>query len=289
MEIRSSVLSLVFISMIGCGGDDGPSTVTVDDPVRPVGEEGDVVITLHRSGGGGKLTIPFSTAEGTATSDVDFAGTVGMVQWADDDFEDKTISVALIDDVTIEPSESFSISLGKASNDSAVDRSSFDIAVADDDHPGDSYAVTSSGRLMHFDLVQPGRFTLAVELTGLAANEKLVALDMRSTDGKLYGLADSAKLYTIDPMSGAVTLKSVLAPDSSDATSPFTGLAGTDFGIDFNPITDRLRVTSNTGQNLRVDADTGKVITDIAISGQTSGYAAIAHNNNIAASCRTRL
>jgi hypothetical protein len=261
----------------------------VEDPVRPVGEEGDVVITLHRTGGSGKVTIPFSTTEGTATADVDFTGTVGMVQWDDDDFEDKTIVVSLLDDVTIEPSESFSISLGKASNGSTVDRSSFDINVADDDHPGDSFAVTSSGRLMHFDLAQPGRFTFAVELTGLAANEKLVALDMRPTDGKLYGLADSAKLYTIDPMSGAVTLKSVLAADASDTTSPFTGLVGSDFGIDFNPITDRLRVTSNTGQNLRLDADTGKVLTDIAISGQTTGYAALAHNNNIAASCRTRL
>jgi hypothetical protein len=290
MDIRSSVVrSLVALSIAGCGGDGDPSRVTVSDPVRPVGEEGDVVITLHRSGGSGKLTIPFSTTEGTATADVDFAGTVGMVQWDDDDFEDKTIVVSLLDDVMIEPAESFSISLGKASNGSAVDRSSFDINVADDDHPGDSFAVTSSGRLMHFDLAQPGRFTFAVELTGLGANEKLVALDMRPTDGKLYGLADSAKLYTIDPMSGAVTLKSVLAADSSDATSPFTGLVGTDFGIDFNPITDRLRVTSNTGQNLRINADTGKVITDIAISGQTTGYAAIAHNNNIAASCRTRL
>jgi hypothetical protein len=275
--------------MIGCGGDGGPSRVTVDDPVRPVGEEGDVVITLHRSGGGGKLTIPFSTSEGTATSDVDFAGTSGMVQWDDDDFEDKTIVVSLLDDVMIEPSESFSVTLGKPSNSSAIDRSSFDITVADDDHPGDSFALTSSGRLMHFDRAQPGRFTFAVELTGLAANEKLVALDMRPADGKLYGLSDSAKLYTIDPMSGAVTLKSVLAADPSDATSPFTGLVGTDLGIDFNPITDRLRVTSNTGQNLRINADTGKVITDTAISGQTTGYAALAHNNNIAASCRTRL
>lgn len=290
MEIRSSVLrSLVALSITACGSDPGPSQVTVDDPVRPVGEEGDVVITLHRSGGGGTLKIPFATSAGTASSDEDFAGTTGVVEWADDDFEDKTIVVSLVDDVTIEPSESFGIAIGKPSNDSSVDRREFEIAIDDDDHPGDSFAVTTTGRLMHFDRAQPGRFTWSIDVTGLAAGEKLVALDMRPSNGKLYGLGSNAKLYTVEPMTGVATLASTLAADPTDTTSPFTALNGGSFGIDFNPITDRLRLTSNAGQNIRIDVDTGAVITDAAITGQTTGYAAIAHNNNIAASCRTRL
>ncbi len=35
----------------------------------------------------------------------------------------------------------------------------------------------------------------------------------------------------------------------------FTTLAGTDFGMDFNPAADRLRVVSSGGQNLRIDVD----------------------------------
>ncbi len=263
--------------------------MSVSDPVRPAGEEGDVVITLHRSGGGGRLSIPYATSDSTATAEADYATTEGRVEWEDDDFEDKTIVVPLIDDVTIEPAEAFAISLGKPSNDSSLDRTDLEVSIADDDHPGDSFAVTSAGRLMHFDRVQPGRFTLSVDLAGLPAGDKVVALDMRPTNGKLYGLTRSAKLYTIDPMTGAATLASALVADPADATSPFAGLSGSDFGIDFNPITDRLRLTSNLGQNLRIDVDTGRVITDPAITGQTTGYAAISHNNNIAASCRTRL
>ncbi|HSN30499.1 MAG TPA: DUF4394 domain-containing protein, partial [Kofleriaceae bacterium] len=263
--------------------------MSVSDPVPPAGEEGDVVITLHREGGGGALSIPFATSDGTATAGADYAGTMGTVEWKAGDFEDKTITVSLIDDVTVEPNETFGVTLGKPSNGSTVDRSDLTVTITDDDHPGDSFAVTSNGRLMHFDRAQPGRFCFAVELGGLAAGEHVIALDTRPNDGKLYGLTDSAKLYTIDPMTGAAALKSVLAADPADSTSPFTGLAGTAFGIDFNPITDRLRLTSDQGQNLRIDVDTGRVITDPAISGQTTGYSAIAHNNNVAASCRTRL
>ena len=36
-------------------------------------------------------------------------------------------------------------------------------------------------------------------------------------------------------------------------------LDGTEFGVDFNPQVDRLRVVSNSGQNLRLHPDTGAV------------------------------
>ena len=38
-----------------------------------------------------------------------------------------------------------------------------------------------------------------------------------------------------------------------------TLLSGTSFGFDFNPVVDRIRVVSNTGQNLRLDPNTGAV------------------------------
>jgi hypothetical protein len=277
------------LTVAACGSDPEPSKVSLRDPVSPAGEEGDVVITLHREGGGGALSIPYTTADVTATAGVDYVGSTGTVEWAAGDFKDKSIVVSLMDDVIAEPSETFGITLGEPSNGSVVDRSDLTVTIADDDHPGDSFAVTSKGRLVHFDRAQPGRFCFAAELTGFVAGEHVIALDMRPKDGKLYGLTDTAKLYTLDPTTGAATLKSALTADATDATSPFTGLAGMAFGMDFNPITDLLRVTSDQGQNLRIDVDTGRVLTDPAITGQTTGYSAIAHNNNVAAACRTRL
>ena len=36
--------------------------------------------------------------------------------------------------------------------------------------------------------------------------------------------------------------------------------------MDFNPVPDRLRVVSDTGQSLRINVDTGAVITDTALN-----------------------
>ena len=59
-------------------------------------------------------------------------------------------------------------------------------------------------------------------------------------------------MYTIDPVTGAAV---------AIGAAPFTpALDGTEFGVDFNPQVDRLRVVSNTGQNLRINPDTGAVV-----------------------------
>src|SRR5688572_274253 len=134
MEIRSSC-ALVLI-LAACGSSDSPSKVTVTEAI-PAGEEGDIVVTLHREGGSGALTIPFTTREESATGDVDFALAEGEVEWEDDDMEDKTITVTLLDDVTIEPAESFVIEIGKPSNDSKIDKSVVPVTITDDDHQGD--------------------------------------------------------------------------------------------------------------------------------------------------------
>src|SRR5690349_765676 len=129
---------------------------------------------------------------------------------------------------------------------------------------GDTYGVTSTGRLVTFDRADPALDT-AIAITGLQTSETVVGLDVRAggaTPGELYALGSTGRLYTINTTTGVATLKSTLAADASDSTEPFTALAGAEFGVDFNPVTDRLRVVSDTGQNLRIDADTGSTITD---------------------------
>ena len=59
-------------------------------------------------------------------------------------------------------------------------------------------------------------------------------------DGKLYGVGNGGGVYTIDPRTAAATFVNAL-------TVP---LDGTTFGVDFNPAADRLRIISDTGQNL---------------------------------------
>ncbi|MEJ0086557.1 MAG: DUF4394 domain-containing protein [Pseudomonadota bacterium] len=159
---------------------------------------------------------------------------------------------------------------------------------------GDTYAVTSTGRLVTFDRAAPALDT-AVAITGLQAGETVLGVDIRAggaTPGELYALGSTGRIYTINTTSGVATQKSVLAADSGDSTDAFTALSGTEYGVDFNPVADRLRVVSDTGQNLRIDVDTGATITDAPLSsgGATrTGVNGAAYSNAFANACRSTL
>lgn len=160
--------------------------------------------------------------------------------------------------------------------------------------PGNTFALTSTGRLVSFDRASP-TITSAFNITGLQSGETLLGIDIRpggTTTGEIYGLSSVGRLYVIDKLTGAATLKSTLSADPADTTNPFTALSGTSYGIDFNPLVDRLRIVSDTGQNLRVNVDTGAVTTDgtLNVAGTTrAGVVEAAYSNSFAATCRTTL
>src|SRR5690606_33235087 len=84
--------------------------------------------------------------------------------------------------------------------------------------------------------------------------------------GNLYGIGSGGRLYSIDAGSGEASLIATLAADPADVTDPFTGLSGSFHGFDFNPVADRIRLISDTGENLRINPDTGLVITDTSLA-----------------------
>jgi hypothetical protein len=58
-------------------------------------------------------------------------------------------------------------------------------------------------------------------------------------------------------------------------------LMGASFGVDFNPVPDRLRVVSDAGQNLRINVDTGVTIVDSALNpAPGAGVTAVGYTNN---------
>lgn len=155
---------------------------------------------------------------------------------------------------------------------------------------GDTVVLTASGRLVSFNRATPGTQTSAVTVSGLTSGETLLGIDVRPADRLLWALASSGRLYTVDPATGAATSKATLRAAAGD-DNPFTALAGTRFGFDFNPAADRLRVVSDTGQNLRVNVDTGDTITDgnIAPATGAASITAVAYTNSFAGTTSTRL
>src|SRR5688572_12188184 len=98
------------------------------------------------------------------------------------------------------------------------------------------------GRLVLFSSDDPSDVEV-VRIKGLQRGEEILGLDMRPATGQLYALGSSSRLYTIDYIAGTAT---------PVGTGPFTpALIGTRFGFDFNPTVDRIRIVSDTGQNLR--------------------------------------
>jgi hypothetical protein len=91
-------------------------------------------------------------------------------------------------------------------------------------------------------------------ISGLADGETLVGIDFRPATGVLYGVgrvggSDAGQLYTIDLKSGFATPVGMRA----------VPLLGTAFGVDFNPVSDLLRIVSDAGQNIRVQPTDGTV------------------------------
>jgi len=156
---------------------------------------------------------------------------------------------------------------------------------------GDVFILTASNRLASVNRDAPGTVRTTVAVTGLQSGENLMGIDVRPADGLLYGVGSTGRIYTIDPASGAATLKSRLVADTADTTAPFTALAGTEFGVDFNPVADRLRVVGNTGQNLRINVDSGATTTDGDINGGAANGAitAAAYTNSFAGTASTTL
>lgn len=111
--------------------------------------------------------------------------------------------------------------------------------------------LTAGGQLLTVNAGVPGKIEKSVAVSGLAAGDKLIGIDMRSSNGKLYGLSAGGTLYTIDTATGAGT---------KVGTGKVTLPAGSDYGFDFNPVVDRIRVVSDGGSNLRVHPDTGNQV-----------------------------
>ena len=159
------------------------------------------------------------------------------------------------------------------------------------------YGVNTDNRLIRFDSNEPGTLTLNVAITGVQPGEQVVGIDFRPSNRLLYALGGNGRLYRLNPATGAATFVAALTADPADASSPFAGLVGSEFGFDFNPATDRIRLVSDAEQNLRINPNNGTVITDGPLAfaggdendGDDPTVTAIGHHNNFPDTSTTNL
>jgi hypothetical protein len=172
-----------------------------------------------------------------------------------------------------------------------------DIALREDGDSRLAYALTADNRLLTFDPASPTRIGRELAISGLAAGDTLVGIDFRPATGALYGLGDSSRLYIVDAETGNA---------GAPATPFMPALDGVAFGFDFNPAVDRIRVVSDSGQNLRLNPatmqigtnpDTGAPTIDGRLAyaagdvnaGRAPAAAAAGYTNNVAGAEKTQL
>ena len=151
------------------------------------------------------------------------------------------------------------------------------------------YGVTEANRLVTFQSDTPGAIRSAVPITGLVdSDEGITAIDVRPADGGLYGTGSAGVLYRIDPRTGVATAVS---------QAPGFAARGRSFGVDFNPVVDRLRLVSEAGLNVRINPLTGQGLNDRALAyaagdpnaGKAPAVVAAAYSNSVAGATVTEL
>ncbi len=131
----------------------------------------------------------------------------------------------------------------------------------------------------------------AKKVTGMVALDggaSLVGIDVRPSDGKLYGVTPDGVIVTVDAKSGKWEKKSQLSEKLP---------AGETIAVDFNPVADRMRIIASNGMSLRVNVEDGKATVDGSLKyaetdankGKMPKVTAAGYTNSVAGTKETAL
>ena len=110
--------------------------------------------------------------------------------------------------------------------------------------------LTADNALVRIDS-ETRRAAAPTRITG--ADGRVLGIDQRPQDGKLWGVTERGQIVTIDPMNGRATQVARL-------NTAFE--SGGRAVVDFNPVANRLRLMGMSGVNLRVNVETGEAVRD---------------------------
>jgi hypothetical protein len=116
--------------------------------------------------------------------------------------------------------------------------------------------VNGANTLVRFSSATPGTIDATMAVTGILSGETLRGVDFRPATGQLFAIAtnaagDRVRLYTINLSTGAATPFATLIGEASPITP------GTQWGMSFNPVVDRVRLVNEAGENLRLNPNDG--------------------------------
>lgn len=127
------------------------------------------------------------------------------------------------------------------------------------------YAVDLSNNFLVFGTESFDALTAKMRIEGVPILKRIIGIAIRPSNGKLYGVGNDSRVYTIDPLTAIAT------PVSSTPFSPgIVSAFDIHFAMDLEPNGDRVRlVSAESGANWSISLDDGT-----AIRGESSRYAA---------------
>ncbi len=117
------------------------------------------------------------------------------------------------------------------------------------------YGITGSNQLLTFDASNPMFVRSLTAIAGLGSGQVVVGSDVRPSTGELFAVGYNAagptvQLYILNKNTAAAT-----PVGAALALNLGSGTAG--IGVDFNPVTDRLRLTTTTNAGYLLNPDDG--------------------------------
>ncbi len=248
-------------------------------------------ISVTRTGGTGTAAVDITTINGTASDRTDYTAITRTLRFAAGETS-KIVRLSVIDDLFIEGDESLTVSLSGPVNTVIGTPATAVVTIVDNDSslPAKTatlFGVTLAGNLVRFSSATPTTIDASVAITGLQSGETIVGMDVRPATRQLYAVGSTGRIYIINPVTGTAQQAATLS----------VALNGTAFGVDFNPVPDRLRIVSDADQNLRVDVSSGTATVDGTLAyaagdanaGQNPNVTGAAYTNNMAGATTTTL
>jgi hypothetical protein len=115
------------------------------------------------------------------------------------------------------------------------------------------YATNTAGKLLKFSSDNPRKLR-SKPITGLPMGVTIKGIDFRPASGDLCALGSDRVVYRLNP------LTAIAVPEGKSFDLMPSILSGNNNGFDFNPTVDKIRVTSDAADNLRLNPDDGTLL-----------------------------
>jgi hypothetical protein len=114
------------------------------------------------------------------------------------------------------------------------------------------YATNTAGKLLRFKSDNPSKLR-SKQITGLPMGVSIKGIDFRPASGDLYALGSDRVVYRLNPNTA------IAVPEGKSFDQMPSILSGNN-GFDFNPTVDKIRVTSDADDNIRLNPDDGTLL-----------------------------